>query len=73
MMIKDSRQAKFGTAVFVLQDYKARLDKENTVKGIDQPKRTSRRCFQIKFNVSYVKQYINALEIDYIKHYRQII
>ena len=52
----------------VLQDYKTRLDRENTVKGIDLPKRTPRRYFQIKFNVSYIRLYIDRLEIDYIKH-----
>ena len=55
----------------VLQDYKTRLDRENTVKGIDLPKRTSRRYFQIKFNVSYIKLYRDRLYktlTDYIKH-----
>ena len=74
-MIKDWKQAKFEKAIWVLpvlQDYKYRLDRENTVKGIDQPKRTSRRYFQIKFNVSYIKLYIGRLEIDYIKHWQII-
>ena len=75
-MIKDWRQAKFEKAMLVLsllQDYKTRLDRENTVKGIDQPKHTSRRYFQIKFNVSYIKLYIDRLEIDYIKHWQIIL
>ena len=74
-MIKDWRQAKFETAMLVLsllQDYKARLDRENAVKGINQLKRTSRRYFQIKFNVSYIKLYTDRLEIDYIKHWQII-
>ena len=74
-MIKDWKQAKFERAIFVLpilQDYKTRLDRENTVKGIDQPKHTSRRYFQIKFNVSYIKLYTDRLEIDYIKHWQII-
>ena len=69
-MIKDWRQAKLEKAMLVLpvlQDYKTRLERENTGKGIDQPKRTSGRYFQIKFNVSYIKLYIDRLEIDYIK------
>ena len=69
-MIKDWRQAKFERAMLtllVLQDYKTRLDRENTVKGIDQPKRISRGYFQIKFNVSYIKLYVGRLEINYIK------
>ena len=74
-MIKDWRQAKFEKAMLVLsllQDYKARLDRENAVKGINQLKRTSRRYFQIKFNVSYIKLYTDRLEIDYIKHWQII-
>ena len=74
-MIKDWRQAKFEKAMLVLsilQDYKTRLDRENTVKVIDQPKRTSRRYFQIKFNVSYIKLYIGRLETGYIKHWQII-
>ena len=70
-MIRDWRQAKSERAMLilsVLQDYKTRLDRQNTVKGIDLPKHTSRRYFQIKFNVSYIKLYIGRLEIDYIKH-----
>ena len=74
-MIKDWRQAKFERAMLVLsvlQDYKTTLDRENTVKGIDQPKHTSGRYFQIKFNVSYIKLYIGRLEIDYMKHWQII-
>ena len=69
-MIKDWRQAKFERAMLilsVLQDYKTRLDRQNTVKGIDYPKHISKRYFQIKFNVSYIKLYVGGLEIDYIK------
>ena len=72
-MIEDWRQAKFEKAMLVLSvllDYKTRLDRENTVKRIDQPKRTSRIYFQIKFNVSYIKLYIDRLEIDYIRHWQ---
>ena len=74
-MNKDWKQAKFERAVWilpVLQHYKSRLDRENTVKEIDQPKHTSRRYFQIKFNVSYIKLYIGRLEKDYIKHWQII-
>ena len=70
-MIKGWKQAKFERAILVLsvlQDYKTRLDRKNIVNRIDQPKHTSRRYFQIKFNVSYIKLYIGRLEIDYIKH-----
>ena len=69
-MIKDWRQAKFERAMLilsVLQDYKTRLDRQNTVKRIDYPKHISKRYFQIKFNVSYIKLYVGRLEIDYIK------
>ena len=45
------------------QGFKTRLDRENTVKGIAYPKHTSRRYFQIKFNVYYVKLCIDRLEI----------
>ena len=74
-MIKEWRQAKLEKAMLVLsvlQDYKTRLDRGNTVKGIDQPKGTSRRYFQIKFNVSYIKLYIDRSEIKNIKH-QQIV
>ena len=74
-MNKDWKQAKFEGAIWVLpllQDYKPRLNRENPVKGIDQPKHTSRRYFQIKFNVSYIKLCIGRLEIDYIKHWQII-
>ena len=74
-MIKDWKHAKFERAIWVLpvlQDQKSRLDRENTVKGTDQPKHTSRRYFQINFNVSYIKLYIDRLDIDYIKHWQII-
>ena len=74
-MIKDWRQAKFERAMLILslvQDYKTRLDRQKTVRRIDQPKHFSRRYFQIKFNVSYIKLCIDRLEIDYIKHWQII-
>ena len=51
-----------------LQDYKTRVDKENTVKGVNQSKHTFRKYFQINFNVSHVKLYMDRLEIDFIKY-----
>ena len=69
-MIKDWKQTKFEKALLVLWDYKTRLDRESTVKEIDQPGHTSRRYFQIKFYVSYIKLYMDRLEmIYYVKHW----